>query len=812
MKHLKYVAAVICMFFALTAAAAAADISETAVIADFSADGIYEMPDLSGIVKSEKKGLSSFQSGEFDLSGTAQYLFSGNYSEYTALNFWAYNAEPISDTNLVVSLMYGVYGDSARAEIPLDWTGWKKHTVILKDMTDFSQSGLSDIFGISLKTDTECTGKLYIDRIWFSDMNPGYLWADMSAENSFKSYSTLGSTEPAFAKDTQNGRMYPYSAKWVKSLPAGVYTVFYNNASKPVDVSGYSHATFAIYSNKDTSKSGTATRVWLYFYPMDGTGAWFQYRIDVNWQGWQYFSVPLSDFESKGAQTGTWSQLKGARLNPERVDSELELSFDNIVFTDKAPSSLEIQSFSVEDGAVNVPEVTRKITAVYNNALSEFIKDGAVTVKKNGELLTEGFVYGTCANTVEVYFESLENAAEYEISVSGAVDVFDCQSDAENTVKFTVERSRKEKQFAENVNASKDSEAVLKLIADGGYEEVFGVTEDTAAHISSVIWEQKPYDSFDSIIEMSKTAVKVLSELNECDAASLADFLSENSQLVLYDEPLYEKYKGHTSRQLFEINQNIVQSENFKTFGEFRAKLSSAVENYVKQNDPSSSNVKKPSGGSSGGSGGGGGRSNVVIPAPVTEEKTPVQQPENDMYFTDMDNYDWAQDAVCDLLDRGVVSKDETKLFRPGDFVTRAEFIKLLTVALEFENTGAECSFADVPADCWYYKFAAAAQKSGIVTGDENNMFSGSALITREDAAVIAYRAMGDKLSANTSEIKFSDGNEISDYASEAVSAMSGCGIINGDGSGRFVPKGNATRAEAAKIIYELIKTKGAVS
>ena len=60
-----------------------------------------------------------------------------------------------------------------------------------------------------------------------------------------------------------------------------------------------------------------------------------------------------------------------------------------------------------------------------------------------------------------------------------------------NTVKFTVERSRKEKAVAENVNASKDSEAVLKLIADGGYEEVFGVTEDTAAHISSVIWEQK---------------------------------------------------------------------------------------------------------------------------------------------------------------------------------------------------------------------------------------------------------------------------------------------------------------------------------
>ncbi|MFV0518561.1 MAG: S-layer homology domain-containing protein, partial [Aminipila sp.] len=47
-------------------------------------------------------------------------------------------------------------------------------------------------------------------------------------------------------------------------------------------------------------------------------------------------------------------------------------------------------------------------------------------------------------------------------------------------------------------------------------------------------------------------------------------------------------------------------------------------------------------------------------------------------------------------------------------------------------------------------------------------------------------------------------------YAKESVTSMQKAGIINGvkatDGSYSFMPKNNATRAEAAKMIYQMTK------
>ena len=46
------------------------------------------------------------------------------------------------------------------------------------------------------------------------------------------------------------------------------------------------------------------------------------------------------------------------------------------------------------------------------------------------------------------------------------------------------------------------------------------------------------------------------------------------------------------------------------------------------------------------------------------------------------------------------------------------------------------------------------------------------------------------------------DKEKISDYAVEAVSFLKDNGIISGDEHGRFNPNSSATRAEAAKIVY----------
>ena len=51
----------------------------------------------------------------------------------------------------------------------------------------------------------------------------------------------------------------------------------------------------------------------------------------------------------------------------------------------------------------------------------------------------------------------------------------------------------------------------------------------------------------------------------------------------------------------------------------------------------------------------------------------------------------------------------------------------------------------------------------------------------------------------------FSDENLISDYAKDAVRNLGG-GIISGDENGNFNPKDQTTRAQAVKLLYELIK------
>lgn len=51
----------------------------------------------------------------------------------------------------------------------------------------------------------------------------------------------------------------------------------------------------------------------------------------------------------------------------------------------------------------------------------------------------------------------------------------------------------------------------------------------------------------------------------------------------------------------------------------------------------------------------------------------------------------------------------------------------------------------------------------------------------------------------------FADSGSIADYAKEAVDTLQRAGIINGMTDTTFAPNGNATRAQAAKILYAFL-------
>lgn len=218
------------------------------------------------------------------------------------------------------------------------------------------------------------------------------------------------------------------------------------------------------------------------------------------------------------------------------------------------------------------------------------------------------------------------------------------------------------------------------------------------------------------------------------------------------------------------------------------------------------------SGGGSGGSSGGGssGRGNTAINLPETPDGDQmVSEIERDVYaLVDMTDYGWADEAVKALMRKGIISIPDDPKYRPGDFVTREEAVKLLVAAFEIETSSEDSGFIDVSAEDWSAKYISAAKQAGIVTGVTEDLFDKTAFISREDMAVMIMRCLTYKqteLSAEQDELSFTDGDEIASYAKEAVAKLTSAGVINGMGEGRFAPKESCTRAQCAVLLYKLI-------
>ncbi len=214
----------------------------------------------------------------------------------------------------------------------------------------------------------------------------------------------------------------------------------------------------------------------------------------------------------------------------------------------------------------------------------------------------------------------------------------------------------------------------------------------------------------------------------------------------------------------------------------------------------------KPEGGGTGNSG------NKKSSAPaagagVTTPVSPITSAEATVTFTDMEGYEWALEAVEALSAKNIINGVGEGEFAPGENVKREEILAMLLRAFEIEEEETDETFTDLIDGEWYVGTVKTAKKLGFVSGRPDGSFGIGDSVTREDVAVMAYniaKAKGIEFDASNQE-EFTDGNEISDYATEAVYALKNAGVINGVGEGKFAPKANCQRAEAAKIIFTLL-------
>jgi len=198
----------------------------------------------------------------------------------------------------------------------------------------------------------------------------------------------------------------------------------------------------------------------------------------------------------------------------------------------------------------------------------------------------------------------------------------------------------------------------------------------------------------------------------------------------------------------------------------------------------------------------------VVKPEEPVNPNPPAQ--EQEFEFTDLASVDWAKDSINTLLKKGIISQSENGCFDPNRNVSREEYVKMLVVAMNVYDSGAVSSLSDVDPDSWYASYIASAEKAGLITGDEEKNFGVGQSISRQDMAVMTYRALVKAgFDIELDESVFADDASIAAYAKDAIYALKTTGILNGVGNNEFAPAGTATRAMAAKVINGMLEGLG---
>lgn len=171
--------------------------------------------------------------------------------------------------------------------------------------------------------------------------------------------------------------------------------------------------------------------------------------------------------------------------------------------------------------------------------------------------------------------------------------------------------------------------------------------------------------------------------------------------------------------------------------------------------------------------------------------------------FSDIEGH-WAKEWIINAVNLGFVSGYEDGTFKPDRTITRAEFSKLLNNALKVEITQ-KLSFSDVKENEWFYKEVQKSVAAGFFSGYENNTFRPNNPIKREEVAKVVSGAMTTGNIEGEGATLLSDYNSIQEWAKVSVDTVYNKGYILGYPDKTYMPSKALTRAEAVKIIFEII-------
>ena len=196
----------------------------------------------------------------------------------------------------------------------------------------------------------------------------------------------------------------------------------------------------------------------------------------------------------------------------------------------------------------------------------------------------------------------------------------------------------------------------------------------------------------------------------------------------------------------------------------------------------------------------------VATPMPtMAPATTPGSTPTPANNLSDISGH-WAQRSIQEALSLGIIKGYSDGTFKPNGTLTRAEFALMLMNALKPQEAGTKLTFTDAAKiGAWAQEAVAQAVQAGIINGYEDGTFRPNAEITRAEMAVILAKILGksNEASATTG---FADDKDIPEWAKSSVAYLKSAGLVKGKGDNEYAPQDHATRGEAITILLNLLK------
>ena len=171
--------------------------------------------------------------------------------------------------------------------------------------------------------------------------------------------------------------------------------------------------------------------------------------------------------------------------------------------------------------------------------------------------------------------------------------------------------------------------------------------------------------------------------------------------------------------------------------------------------------------------------------------------------FSDIKESDWYYDDVKYVQENKLMTGTSETEFSPSGDATRGMIVTILW-RVEGEPVVEGKDFEDVGSDAWYSKAVAWASKNQIVSGYNETEFGPNDTATREQFATIMYRYASFKkldISKSVELDKYSDKEQISEYAVKSMQWANANGIISGTSDETISPKDNVQRCQVAAIL-----------